>query len=355
MIDWEAQEPGFAEGRKELPRLLRRSRSRRLLILFIACLVTSGMVAWKVLHPPKREAKLALRIVESDFDLTKSVRPIHNYTDYIWGVFLSGPRLQKIILAHKLYPKQYEKDPQMAIEAMRDDMDVEVWRNYFLEEHYEDDDEARSVRFSISWKTTDPQLALDVVRDLAQTVVLAQTEERREVFSMGQEDVRVEAEEAYERLAAVRTAEAQRRTALAGAGAAKKARLMVELADLEDEEKDQVLRLEGLTDTKSRIEITAAWEHERSGLVFEMVDPGYVEPLKSGPRQLVMSAVMVFVATLFFAAVVFGAFDKKIRQAGDVRHLGIPVLGAVPTFPGDDTGSLTDRLRAEDRLRWEQR
>lgn len=355
MIDWEAREPGFAEGRRELPRLLRRSRSRRALILALACLVTCGLVAWKVLRPPKREAKLALRIVESDFDLTKSVRPVRNYTDYIWGVFLSGPRLQKIITAHKLYPDKYAKDPQLAVEAMRDDLDVEVWRNYFLEEHYDEDDEARSVRFSISWKARDPQLALDVVRDLAQTVVLAQTEERREVFSLGQEDVRVAADEASERLATVRRAEAQRRVALAGASEAKKTRLLVELADLEDEEKDQVLRLQNLTDTKSRVEITAAWEHERSGLVFEMVDPGYVEPLKSGPRQLALAAVMVFFSTAFFASIVFGAFDNKIRQAGDVRHLGVPVLGAVPPFPGDRVGSLADRLRAEDRLRWEKR
>jgi hypothetical protein len=355
VIGWEEQEPGLAEGRRELPRLIRRSRSRRTLIVALACLVTCGMVGYKVLRPPKREAKLALRIVESDFDLTKSVRPARNYTDYIWGVFLSGPKLQKIIAAHKLYPDKYEKDPQLAVEAMRDELDVEVWRNYFLEEHYDDDDEARSVRFSISWKSRDPQLALDVVRDLAQTVVLAQTEERREVFSLGQEDVRVAAEEAYERLDAVHRAEAQRRSGLAGAGEAKKARLLVELDDLEDEEKNQVLRLEGLTDTKSRVEITAAWEHERSGLVFEMVDPGYVEPLKSGPRQLALAAVMVFFSTAFFASVVFGAFDNKIRQPGDVRHLGVPVLGAVPPFAGDHTGSLADGLRTEDRLRWEQR
>ena len=46
-----------------------------------------------------------------------------------------------------------------------------------------------------------------------------------------------------------------------------------------------------------------------------------------------------------------GAFETRIRQPEDVRRLGIPVLAAVVPFPGDTSGTLTERLRAEDRLR----
>ncbi|MEO6953900.1 MAG: hypothetical protein ABI321_19010 [Polyangia bacterium] len=352
---WEDSEPDLAFAKREIHRLVKRSRPRRMWILIIAIVSCVGFVAKRELRPPKRRAVMSLRIVESDFDLTTAVRPQRDYVDYIWGVFLSGPHLEKLIKEYGLYPEKYERDPQLAVEAMRDDLDIEVWRNYFLEQHYDDDAEARSVRFSISWEDKDPQLALSVVRALSKVIIEAQTEERREIFQVGQQDFADAAAAAAQRLDVVQHEQSIRRAQLDRAVGDKFARLTVELHDLAAVEKEQGKRLEEMSDTKSRFELEAAWEQQRSGLRFELIDPGFVEPKAGGPRQLVASVVLVFTAVCFLASMMFGAFEVKIRQPSDVRRLGVPLLGAVPSFTGDEPGSLVQRLAAADKIRLEKR
>ena len=352
---WEDDEPDLAFAKREIRRLVRRSRPRRAWIVILALLSCVAFVAKRQLKPTKRKAVMSLRIVESDFDLTTAVRPQRDYVDYIWGVFLSGPHLEKIIKEYELYPDKYERGPQVAIEAMRDDLEIEVWRNYFLEQHYDDDDEARSVRFSISWSDKDPRRALAVVQALSKVIIEAQTEERREVFQVGQQDFADAAAAAAQRLDAVQRAQSIRRAQLQKAQGDKFARLTVELRDLAAEEKQQGKRLEEMTDTKSRFELEAAWEQQRSGLRFELIDPGFVEPKGGGPRQLVASVILVFVSVCFLSSMMFGAFEAKIRQPADVRRLGVFLLGAVPPFAGDEPGSLVERLAAADALRLEKR
>ena len=352
---WEQHEPDLAFAKRELRRLVRRSRPRIGWIVLIALLSCAGFVAKRELRAPKRRAAMSMRIVEADFDLTTAVRPQRDYVDYIWGVFLSGPRLQKVIEEYELYPEKYKLDPQLAVEAMRDDLEVEVWRNYFLEQHYDDDVEARSVRFSISWQDHDPVLVLSVVQALGQVVIAAQTEERREIFQLGQADLAEAASAAAQRLDVVQHEQSIRRRQLDTAGGDKLAHLSVELRDLAAEEKEQGKRLDEMTDSKSRFELEAAWEQQRSGLRFEIVDPGYVEAKGGGPRQLVASVILVFVAVAFLSAMMFGAFEVKIRLPADVQRLGIPLLGAVPSFTGDKPGSLVERLATADALRLEKR
>ncbi len=354
-MSWEEDEPDLAFAKREIRRLVRRSRPRVGWILLIAVLSCAGFLAKRQLRAPKRRAAMSMRIVEADFDLTTAVRPQRDYVYYIWGVFLSGPHLQKVIEEYELYPDKYERDPQLAVEAMRDDLEVEVWRNYFLEQHYDDDVEARSVRFSISWQDRDPVLVLSVVQALGRLVVAAQREERREIFQLGQADFAEAASAAAQRLDVVQREQTVRRKKLETAVGDNLARLTIELRDLAAEEKDQGKRLDEMTDTKSRFELEAAWEQQRSGLRFEIVDPGFVEAKGGGPRQLVASVILVFVAVCFLSAMMFGAFEVKIRQPADVRRLGVPLLGAVPTFTGDRPGSLVERLATADALRLAKR
>lgn len=349
-LDWEATEPGGRFARGEIVRLLRRAKPRRLLILLCAIVACGGFVTKRLLSPAPRIARISFRLIEADLDLTAALRPRKGYLDYLWGVHLSSPHLLEVIKTFNLYPDKYARDPRLAVEALRDDLDVKVWRNYFIEEHYDNDDEARSVRFSVEWKSKDPRV-LEVVQALGQTIIAAQTEERRQVFRQGQQEIVDATDEAAERLAILRRAIAERKLALARGEAKVRPRLLVELGDLVAEEKLQTKRLGEMDSTKSRFEITAALEHQRSGLRFELVDPGFVLPGRDGPVSMAFTAAFIFFGAALLSGLLLGAFATKIRQADDIRRLGIPVLAAVAPFPGDSAGTLTERLRAEDRLR----
>jgi hypothetical protein len=302
------------------------------------------------------DAEMAVRIVEANQDLTSRMRPPQHYLNLIWSVFLSGTNLKKIILRHKIYQDKWDRDPQLAVEAMRDDMDVRVWRNYFVEDYYShDDDEARSARVAITWHYKDPDIALEVVRDLGNTIMESQSEERRAVFEAAQLDIEEAADAQYERLVALRRTIERKKQALDRASGVKQAQLLVQVTQLSLEEKQLAKDVASLSTQRTAFELSVASEKNSSGLRFEMIEPGVVTAeAAGGPITIGVTTAAVFFLALFLGGVLVGAFEYKVRQAADVRRLGIRVLGAVPPFQGDGVGALAERLRAEDRLRLER-
>jgi len=71
---------------------------------------------------------------------------------------------------------------------------------------------------------------------------------------------------------------------------------------------------------------------------------------------LVMVAVVVGTGSLIGGATLLGAFDSRVHDTDDVVRLGLPVLGHVPGFAGDNVGSMQARsavrARVPSLLRW---
>ncbi len=351
--DWETSEPGGAFARAEGRRLLRRARPRLRALVLVGVALAAAFTARRLTAKPPRVGQLVLRIVESDKELTAAARPPREYKDFVWGVFLSGPHLKSVIQRFDLYPDKLKKDPQLAVEAMRDDLDVDVWGNYFDAE-YTDPDEARTARVSISWKYKDPDVVVAVIRALGATIIEEQTDERREAFLRGGQDVADAVDRAYDRLSEARAKIARRRVEYARATGIRAAELIVELRDLARLEKELGRRVAEMGKEGSRFEITAALERQRSGILFDLIEPGVLLPRPvGGPLSLVATALGIFGCTLFLGGLLAGAFEVRVRQPDDVRRLGMQVLGAVPRFRGDDAATLAKRLRAADRLRLE--
>jgi hypothetical protein len=354
-VDWEESERGFEFAIDEARRLLRRARPRLRWLVVIGLVAAIGYPVRRITAKRVYDAQVVLRIVEADKELTKEVRPPQELFAFIWGVFLSGPNLKKVIERHKIYPDKWAKDPQVAVEAMRNDLDVVLWRNYFVES-YSDDDEARSARVSISWHFKDPEVALAVVRDLGDVIIESQTEARREVFALAQQDVEDAAGNELERLTALRREISLRELEQARAPKARQAALLVQLSELRFEARMLQKRVEALGNTRTRLELTAAWERQRSGIRFEVIEPGVVVAQKlAGPIATGLTTVVIFFLSILLGGLLVGAFESRVRQPADVQRLGVSVLGAVPAFRGDTYGALTERLHAEDRLRLEKR
>lgn len=323
--------------------------------MLLGVLLASAFVAKRELLRPLREAELILRIVESDKDLTKALRPPREYKEFIWGVALSGPRLEKIIQEHGLYPSKYARDPRLAVDAMRDDMDVDIWSNYF-DPDYDDPNEARTARVSITWRDKDPETALAVVRELAATIENEQADERDEAFRLGGEDAAEMADRAEDHLVSVRQQIVRDELAQLHATGRAQAMLGVELNDLRATAKKLERETDDVNKEATRVELEVAWEKDNAGIRFEMVEPGVVLPREGGGRlSTAITASAIVVVTVFLGSLLLGAFESRVREPSDVARLGLPLLGALPPFPGDRVGNLAARLRTEDRLRLDER
>jgi hypothetical protein len=70
----------------------------------------------------------------------------------------------------------------------------------------------------------------------------------------------------------------------------------------------------------------------------------------------ILIAVVVGTGALIGATLVIGTFDSRVHDTDDVARLGLPVLGQIPRFPGDNVGSLqargATRARVPSFLRW---
>jgi hypothetical protein len=81
---------------------------------------------------------------------------------------------------------------------------------------------------------------------------------------------------------------------------------------------------------------------------WQLLDAGHPEPEGVSQRtRLALLALIVVLLALPLCAVAVGACDPRVYDLDDVRRLGMPVLGAVHGFAGDNAGALVERLRHE--------
>jgi hypothetical protein len=81
-----------------------------------------------------------------------------------------------------------------------------------------------------------------------------------------------------------------------------------------------------------------------------LVDPGHADRGFDRATYLLLVAVAAFVLALPLVAVGVGAFDRRVYELDDVRRLGLPTLGAVRRFDGDNAGALVARMRPRDSM-----
>jgi hypothetical protein len=340
----------------EMRRLTRRAWRRPWLTLLATLLITGGVVGMRARKPRVFESRIALRVTESDLDADTSPRTVGSLRTYVADVCFSNQRLLSVIRAHKLYPSQMKRgDEAMALDEMRDDIDVEVWRNFFALPR-SSDDPGRSARMAISYTGRDRQVVYDVVRDLARLITeeeetsrIAQAEGALNDADDRVRDARALAQEKHHDLVVKQVALANARNQ------EQSTRLEIEQASLYRLARaadDQVLQAEKM---RQAVWLRLQLEKKRLGLQFELIDGGRVAP--AGPSKkvvLTVVAILVFLFTLPLALLGVGAIDDRVYEAEDVQRLGIITVGELPRFGGDNRGTLEERLAAERRQRRER-
>jgi hypothetical protein len=321
---WIDAEPSSADDRRETWRLFARGWARPALTLLLALTMAAVVVGMRARKVDKFAARVVLRVTEGDLDFETAPPPNAQLRGYIYNAVFSTPRLLEVIRARHLYAGAFAVDPDRAVELMRDDIKIEVWRNYFISPRAPDDP-PRSARLSISYTANDPELAYAVVQDLKAMLIADEALKRATVADRAMADVELALGSLRTQLEAARALQAALALELQRAP---KTPLALRLADLhqsivglEEQQHTYELRSAAL-ERRSRI------EHNRMGLVFQIVDDGRVPPM--GLRRPVKLAVLggaVFFLVLPLCAIAIGAFDTRVRNLDDVRRLGLQPLG----------------------------
>jgi len=349
---WADEEPGLAGAGAELQRLKRRALAHPWRTLAVALLATLAVVGMRARKVRTFSSRVVFRVTEGDLDASTAPRPAKRLREYVLDVAFSNQRLLDVIREHGLYAREMKRDPSLAVEAMRDDVEVDVWRNYFVEIR-QLDDAGRSARIAVTYRARDPKLALEVVRHLGRLIAeqeekarIAMAEEAARQAELAVDEARGQLERRQKQIVSHELE--LRRGNLPQAQAAM---LRVELADLKKNLEPLEARLTELQQKKSAYDLRAAMERNQLGLQFELVDPGQQAKLGiSKPRELILIGVIVLIVVLPLAGIFVGAYDQRVYDAEDVRRLGLEAVGHVERFPGDNVGALDTRLERDHRV-----
>jgi hypothetical protein len=349
--DWAESEPGFLRVMvAELDRHKRRMRARPVRVLALAAVLTALVLVRIATKPRLYDASVILAATEGSFnDERGSPLPTKDLHEYVWeGVLNKQVILERVIREHGIELDTLEKfGEDVAIDDVKEPLSVTVMRNYFLYDQRHDST-PRSLRLVIGYQWADPEHAYRMARILANLVVESvQTqrlhEARHAARSARQAMARLTAKLAAEQAELDRLAfELTRAELLQDAGAAAAAR--VAMKGLTESLADGEIRLATLQGQQRQLDFDVRAEERDMGLSWAVageVRPRAVPP--PGPIRLAAIGLFCFCVFVPLAAIFFGSFDSKIDDADDVSRLGLPVLGHIPAFTGDQVGSLRRR------------
>ncbi len=224
------------------------------------------------------------------------------------AVFTSEP-LFDVMNRHGLYPTLVRKNPHAALDSFREDIDVEVRQNYFVEARPVGA-APRSALLVITYHNADHEVAVSVTRELGELVVnreqAARAAEARHAADLAKEQVdesREALEQRRSRVASLRaeidrapTADFRRRVEYIG--------LLGSLPALELAQDERERR-------EASFALGAALEQRGAGIRFEVVSDGSLPSdagMKSG-RVLMAGAAFAFGVPLL--AIFLGAFAPR--------------------------------------------
>lgn len=357
--DWYRSEQPTRLGMvAELQRIRRRTRIRPIPVLVLATLITSAIVYKVSTKVAVLEAVVVLALTEGSMASDKTGIPVDQLRAFVTSVLLPDNKLSELIEKRDLYRLRKKLGPEFAIEQLRGSLDVQIWKNSFTSYDDEDDNVRRSARIGLTVIDSDPDRGYELAHDLAGIVIETLAAQRQKLADEITSQVASLRQALVERLNNIE-AETSRKQATSDdaldrgrpdlAGIAR-----IDLTALDRERQDVEAQLTRLVTSRESL----ATEIAAAGLDISLsiVEEHRPERPTRGSFVLVMIAVVVGTGALVGSALVLGAFDSRVHDADDVARLGLPVLGHVPGFAGDNVGSMQTRSAVRPRvpsfLRW---
>lgn len=351
---YESEQSTRASMVAELQRIKRRTVVRPVPVLLLAAVLTTAITYKFATKKRIVEAEIVLALSEGTLasDRRDLGIPVDHLRDYVGTDLMPRTKLEEIIERRDLFRLRKKLGMDFALEELRSNMEISVWHNSFL---YDDDQGKRSARIGITYGDPDPDLALELARDLAQTVVATAGEKRQEQAAEMARQLESMHEDLARQLATIRHEQAQKQVDHDRAKA-KGQKSIAEALDLENDALDREAKsLEAEIDTVVK-SADAGITANGLDVTLSIVEEHRPERGESRAFVLILIGVVVGLGSLIGSALLVGAFDSRVHDTDDVARLGLPILGHVPGFPGDGVGSLAARgalrRRVPSLLRW---
>jgi hypothetical protein len=344
--DWFASEqPTRLVLVSELQRIKRRTWNRPIPVLVLAALITFVIVRRVANRPVQLEAEVVIALSEGSLSTHRKGIPFMQLQQHVNSVLLPDNKLVEVIEKYNLSRLRKRLGMQFAIDELREQFSVEIWKNSFVYYDEQDTYAKRSARIAITVTDSDADRAYNIARDLADIVIETATARRQkyaDAISSQVAMLRAATNEKLEKLTldislkqkAIDDAMQRGRTDVAGV-------LRIDLAALRKQQLETEKELAKIASSPDAIasEIAAAG----LDMTLAIVDEDRPERPTSSSFVLVLVAVVIGAGTLVATALVLGAFDSRVHETDDVARLGLPVLGHVPGFAGDNVGSMRTR------------
>jgi hypothetical protein len=358
--DWYESEERTRRGMViELQRIRRRFRVRPVPVIALAMLITGALVYKVLTRKQQFGAEVVLALREGSMGTQERVgMPLGELQQFVSSVLLPDQKLEELIERRNLHRLRKRLGMPWAVNELREQIEIETWRNSYIYYDPENPNRDPSARIGITVTEDDPDDAFLLAHDIGRIVVQSVRERRLEFAERIAASVASEREAVSQRLAALEEDRTQAMVLFSKARRANKEgvaqAINLRLTQIDNQQRDAEKSMTELTTTQDAIadRIAAAG----LDLVVEIV--GEKRPNRPPSRGLLISILIVIVGigSLIGSALLIGAFDSRVHDVEDVERLGLPVLGHVPGFPGDGVGSLeargVQRTRIPSFRRW---
>jgi hypothetical protein len=328
-------------------RALGRARHRPGWILGIAGLAAAAFVGSRLYRAPTYEAELHFHLAEGDVtDPTHAPRPPRAVREYVFNVALSRDRVEQIMKKYDWSPRYLARDRIAAVDEFREDVSVDVSRNYFVYDR-RPSDPPRSAVVTVSLVGTDPEQTAATLHEIGESIVLEQRGQRTERLAHARELLETQLTQARARARYLQDAIGMLTMSPGGGGTREAIDRRTRAAALQVEQEGALRQLAVLERRATDVAFTEAAEGEDLGLRLELIDESLVALTpRLTPLQLARRALMVFVVVALLAVPAVGAFDDRIYTPADLAARALPHFGSLVRFPGDDAGSFRARAQA---------
>lgn len=307
---WSEREPGVRDAASSARELIALGRKRALATTLSSLVCALLAVAAIVLLRPDFSPRFVLRVVEPNTDPTTLPRARRQLAEYVREGVLTSDALLGVMERHDLLGTLRRSNPPAAVESFREDIRIEVYQNYFLEERTAAE-APRSARLVLSYHAKDPQVALAVTRELGQLVVERERRARKLLAARALESAESDLERAHRALVQHRAEITRKRAKVLDSPAPDpldEVQLVSLLGSLEWRERE----LEQRQARRAALELGSTLESRSLGLSFEVADEGSVRKSATfGPVELGLAGLLAFLGSLPFTAALVGAFRPK--------------------------------------------
>ena len=306
---WLTSEQSLSASLRQAFELCRDGFRRAWLPPLIAALLSLLLVAAIAFYKREYAPHFVIRVVEADRDASTMPRLKRQLADYVREGVLTSQPLLDVMRRHGLYASLMRKSARAALESFREDIEIDVYQNYFVEARAPGE-LPRSARLTVSYGSKDPAQALAVTRDLGRLIIAHEQAARREQALAAANDADRARESLQQTLAQRAGQVVAAQTQIARADVPDP-RLQVELIGLLGSLDALERRVESAERRAASLDLGAALEKRGMGLYFQVVEDGSLPSRAGRARALMLVFASSFVMGLPMVAMAIAAFASK--------------------------------------------